>query len=1280
MHNLQGKSPIVLTTLGGLVTYAGPDSLPSGVSPRCHDMDFSVGSIRSRKGTRGVYSFSGNSIVNPGSAATSSAWANPSNAFSTTTFATATGSSIGAIDVTQFAFNESQSVTGIQVTFNAICGTPGDITAQLIVEGNPVGTPKTATCPAISFGGSLDLWDAPGININDTTFGVRFTASSSFSLASFSLNSVSITASIAASSVNFQYLKSFVSSSGDIKTLGIDASGEWWVCDETNAPGVLSPLLSGLPIGGYAKSITANDREYVCFNDLHTGNDIPRQYTGQWIDRITQVGPGAPPSFTPQAQSGSSYAITSITQPAAQSRGFSYFLQSQGPGSSSAGNIITFYYSDKNAGAVEDPDLLAAFNSGFPVYVYASFTGTPTPFAPQVVQVLSLGLASPPGQPHQFYYFTFAVTTSAYTYYAGSGHSGYTANYQRTLATMLTAVPVPGLIVGSNATITGSSVANYNSKWLISETLDSGAMVILQTSVAAGVATYSYSLSSGVAPAVGELVTVTGTTNANGVLNVTNGTITAASGGSSGTFSISVTAPNTTAAAESGQATTAGTEFGFDPGFPLLGSSTNPIYGNATGGNIVFQGTDQYISPGTRQGVVFFGTRNSAETQPSIPVIFTIPTDTSTLISSLIPIGPPDTTYRQIAITEPGQNGVPGGDFYTIDDPVTYTVNGVSYVSTSFRIPDNTSTSISLTFRDSDLLAARRIDVQGEDLFNQIEIGNPAWVQSYAGRLFYGLTQAKVYNFLNLSFDGGYLPASVLQPLGWTIAGSGGSLIVSPIFGNSYYVQNTTGASAAILGLITQPAYQDYYDAAILNPAIPYSVRVTARIPSGNTAGNLVIDLFSANNTIGSFTIPFSSMSTTMQTFSGVLTAGTTGLAQIPTDLTYRIYGTNMANGADYEIDRSEVFPTRQPVNETLLLASYEGDPEGVDGVSGALDTNSENAQPCYGAVVMYDLLYLLKDRSLYYTQDSSGDEPADWGVHEVSNKAGACGVNAYDSGEEWITMANRNGAYIFTGGEPKKISQEIQQLWDSINWAAGQSIWHRNDVAARKLYYGIPLPTPNFWLPDAPINAAPTFPNVILMCSYEGEGSGSELTDASPLAPTFYGDILAEELKRKWTLWQIPCPYADFITQANGEDNPLLFGNGISNSKIYTIDQTNDDGAEIPWRYITYGFGADKDSKAAPALGAGRKRWSYLIATITVAINTVVKFYSNQLDGAVTYTVPNGLLTNTGDFDVERPLNIPGNRVFVEFSSGGMDSTIDLSQLTMIGAKDTFNSIRGVD
>jgi hypothetical protein len=235
---------------------------------------------------------------------------------------------------------------------------------------------------------------------------------------------------------------------------------------------------------------------------------------------------------------------------------------------------------------------------------------------------------------------------------------------------------------------------------------------------------------------------------------------------------------------------------------------------------------------------------------------------------------------------------------------------------------------------------------------------------------------------------------------------------------------------------------------------------------------------------------------------------------------------------------------------------------------------------------------------------------------------------------------------------------------------------FRRKDVESRTTYIGIPLPTPNFWLPYAPENAAPAFPNVVLICNTVGQGTGGAIADADPIRDTVYGNLIAEELHRKWTLWQIPSPYADFITQQNGSDAPLLFGNGLGNSKIYAVDATNDDGVEIPWRYTTYGFGSDDDAKKMPALGSGRKRWSYLIASITGIGSAVATFYSNRLDAQTKYTTTMDLTAD--DFDREQPLNIPGNRVYVEFASGGINTSMDFSQLTMVGSKDTFNSLTG--
>jgi len=128
---------------------------------------------------------------------------------------------------------------------------------------------------------------------------------------------------------------------------------------------------------------------------------------------------------------------TGTTQPGAvvpaQSRSSSYYLQSIAPGNdTTAGTNVTVYYSDSTL-AGPDTNLVNAFNAylagGPPVTLDFSFTGISSPIGPEDVIVTSVGEGAPPGQPRQFYYFTFTVGSSAVVYYPGSGNPGYTANY-----------------------------------------------------------------------------------------------------------------------------------------------------------------------------------------------------------------------------------------------------------------------------------------------------------------------------------------------------------------------------------------------------------------------------------------------------------------------------------------------------------------------------------------------------------------------------------------------------------------------------------------------------------------------------------------------------------------------------------------------------------------------------------------------------------------------------------------------------------------------------------
>jgi len=1215
------------------------------------------------------------------------------------------------IDITEFGFSVSSSSTpqGFLISALAYASGGAALNAQMLKAGVPVGNVETVALnvgspQTVTLGDINDLFGASWLysDLNSTSFGVRVWVTAD-SPTTVYLSYTPLTAYFVPTQVNFDYVTTFEDDFGTIRTVALDANGQFWVENVSTNPGVLSPLFNGPPSGSYASSFTADSRLYLGISDLSQGNYPPQQYAGQWSDRVSQVGPGAPPVFTGITASSDTYAIATITQPAQQVRGASYFLQSQGPGNTTAGNVVTIYYNDLTADPTgADTDLINAFNSGLaPVYLYLKFVDpyAPVTIGPYVQEITSVGIGQPPGQPRNFNYFTYVLPTVVFSYIVASGFPGDTVTYQRTQASLTTSVPVPGLIVNNQIAVSGSSVSNWNSNWTITQTLNSGQFTITQTSVTSGVATYSYSLITGAVPAAGQQITVTNTLNANGGLNVVNAVIASASGGSSGTFTINVSLPNYAAASEQGLATTAGTEFTFDPGAALAGSSTDPIYGNATGGTLTFGGpTGQFIGTGTRRGTVFFITRNGYWTQPAPYMQFDIVDNTVSIQASNIPIGPPNVVARGIVFTEGGTNGVPGASYYTLPQPVQYVVEGVTYTASSLFINDNTTTTASFSFPDSELLNGTEVDIEGADLFNLEELPDAAWCVQYAGRTFWGRVRNQVQNFLNMSFDGGYLanPGNNLSPLGWQINSSTGTgtLLVSPVFGNSYYMQNLTGSTQAQFDMIYQSAYQDQNLVAILQNQTAYSVRVTCRTPSGATGGALVVDLapYTAGTgfgpSVGAITLPLASLSTTMTTYEGTLLTGST--LNIPANLQIRVWGQNLPNNADIEIDRISVFPTEAPTNLTALTVSYgideasgESDPESFDQVTGVIDTQTVNSQPANGAFQLRGLLYICKESSLGYIKDTPNQEPANWNpFEEVSNVAGACGINAYTidkhKGAEWASMACQNGWYLFNGGAPTPIQIEIQDIWNAINWDSAEGICICNDIPNQKMYAAIPLPTPNPWMVDATVNANPTTPNVILALDYKGMGTIDELMAGMSMHMTIMGKLAVHDIRRKWSLWTIPTPYLGLVKRSELR-SLVMFCNGIGSSKIYYLNADEagyDDGVPFTSSYCTYGFVDMSKAAELPMFGAHNKRYRFWDLLTQITGNASMTFYQNSLSASYPFVVPGGIGPADGTNDLQGPLDEYAQRLFVEIVM--TQGSFNLSRMTLSGAADSIAPVRG--
>ncbi len=587
------------------------------------------------------------------------------------------------------------------------------------------------------------------------------------------------------------------------------------------------------------------------------------------------------------------------------------------------------------------------------------------------------------------------------------------------------------------------------------------------------------------------------------------------------------------------------------------------------------------ISAGVHQCSVIFVTRQGYLTRPSPPISWTAAGGRRAQVTGIPSVG----TLTNIVARIVAFTGA-GGDlfFYTTG------LDG----SPQMQVFDNSVTSYVVDFSDTALLAG----IEADYLFNLVELGECAGVIGYSDRVFWWGERNKQNNWENLTFDGGFGGAGNNVPLGWTPDATyfaGGTFDSSglAIWGGDYLILGD-GATAT-RGLVTQSAVSDYNGAPRMQANTGYSARVRVRMSGTLTQGTLHVHVFSALGFISTTGISVPAAQITAGAWKEFIAPITpaAGFLNIPTDLVLRVYadGTPTLN-AGFMVENIEIFPTAQPYNTSLVRASYADDPESYDGVTGFINVSENDGQTVRAAFELRERLYFVKDRSTHVTQDDGVNEPAAWTINEVSNAVGTPSVNGVDVGEDWAVIAGRAGMYMFDGGEPIKISQEIQPLWDTINWAAGQTLWVRVDIRNKRILCGVPTGTA-------------TSPNVVLMLDYRSLSSAGEIQSlGSVLFSTLSGKIYAVGRSRKWAPWTISANSCALVERADGTAQMFLgngAGNGVpgpltANGKIYQLSDTqfSDDGNAINSYYTTYFF-LSHDLEQTYQVRSHRKLFAYL-------------------------------------------------------------------------------------
>jgi hypothetical protein len=1007
------------------------------------------------------------------------------------------------------------------------------------------------------------------------------------------------------------YLKTFEQPNLTEVLLSLDSAGALW--QSSSIAGGLAQVNTssgtGIVAGARGKSTSIFGREYIGLSDGKFGLDMPRQFDGQFLDRVSQVGPGASASSVVDI----CVQLTALSRTGGIISGTTASAHGLAPGM-----LVTI------AGVNADQ----TFNGQFPVLTTPDGTHFTAQGAPGIFAISTISRAGNvvsaivSGNPPTF-------SGGAMIVVAGVADTSYNGVFNVTaingnIATWNQAGANSASYGGTLYTSTGSNVEPVlNTENAASIPNGSGqSEFVVQLPQSANLAGFS----------LGASVTIAGSSNASCDITaaIVEGPI-----AQLGRIYI-------------GLALQAGGAFAGNGGTatPSVGNSAPTVSGVA--------GPSGLVSQGLHQVSVIFVTRQGAFLKPSPPIFWTANGGFQAKIAG-IPTGPPNVVKRIIGLTESG------GETFTYIQATT--------------INDNVTTTLVVSATDPTL--AGGIDMTL--LFNQVELEECSGFIGYGSRLIAWGMRNYIQEFENLSFDGGF---SGNTPLGWTtdpVNGAGGSQeTIAVWWGDAYRI--TGDGAAAIKGMITQPAYQNYLLTQIIEPGMAYSARIRLVKGGGMAQGNAVIELYSPSlaTSFGTYVVPVANIGATYQEFIGPLMASQ---ASIPADLVLRYYLTGTPTPGGFVIaDNLEIFPTNEPYNSTFARASGVDDPEFFDGVNGLLEPPvSEPIRTMFvltdrSQLVANDHLYAVTDNWIFRTQDN-GKDPSTWTWSQVSNKVGSPSINGVDVGEDWAAIAHNSGLYLYYfGSEPTKISQEVQTItanspapvaWDSINWQNGFAMWVKIDVQNKRVLIG------------APINGAGV-PNQIAMMNYRGLVSSSQIISTPPMHPSYTGRFIAMAIGRKWSAWTISAN-ACWI---ESKDTPLaipsvgagaiFLGNSTGNGKIYNLTSANgflDDGNNIPSYYDTAFVPSDEQKEQFGMLGS-LVLLSYLRAHIEGSGNVQFTFFgpdyvnSQTVPAPANPGIPNQVpktpaapsiaLSSPAKNDIETYANFIGERINVRIQPTG--------------------------
>ena len=273
-----------------------------------------------------------------------------------------------------------------------------------------------------------------------------------------------------------------------------------------------------------------------------------------------------------------------------------------------------------------------------------------------------------------------------------------------------------------------------------------------------------------------------------------------------------------------------------------------------------------------------------------------------------------------------------------------------------------------------------------------------------------------------------------------------------------------------------------------------------------------------------------------------------------------------------YSPSTNRFFQTGMPGFASSHFVSQAGDAETYQGSTCDIQVGQDDGERCICVREFTNgTIFSLRERSGFIITPSSAN-PILWNVQRQWSKVGPCGPRAVDVAGNFLIFVHRSGIYRYEQGQPELLTKEIPYFWQTINWAAQQTIWLEIDEEKRIVRCGLP------------VNGS-AVPNVELTISYV-EGWAYPIHFS-----TYSGKMIAVDACRKISINDIAANCAGRIERAlppppdppqgvtgieqTGGDfyqSQFVYGSSAADGTVQAITPGiySDNQAGIDWHYRT--------------------------------------------------------------------------------------------------------------